>query len=433
MAENKLTARTLQKYHGKQQPKQMTLADGAGLSARISPSGGVSWLFRFNWGDKGVWLSLGQYPELSLVDARLKRDQCRTWLAAGLDPRVELQLLQAAIEKPVTVAEALELWIAKSGRANADKHRMQFNRWFPEKFRNLPLDRIGTGEVIACFTARQKECAAAQKKYPAVAGGYVLANFKQAIKFCRSRKGGQLKCDAELLNIELDEVYGEKQNKRSRRLVSDSAEGGTVTVNYDQLTDLLRYLDGEPKGVHWFYWRTMLLVIIYFGCRTQEIRLSLRREWDLDRRLWTVPVEHNKTGIRDQKSGRSGTIVRPIPQSLLPWLHDMLDGLGPDDYVLGGLKRPENVAMFGGSLHKKLGHSEKWTLHDLRRTFATGVAGLGVAPHIVEALLGHSLGGTAAIYNRQQYLAEQLAALALWAQKVAELRGGAGESPLLCE
>lgn len=82
--------------------------------------------------------------------------------------------------------------------------------------------------------------------------------------------------------------------------------------------------------------------------------------------------------------------------------------------------------MFGGSLHKKLGHSERWTLHDLRRTFATCVAGLGIGPHVVEALLGHSLGGVAGIYNRQSYLAEQLTALELWAEKVAELRGSAG-------
>lgn len=429
MAINKLNVATLKTYHKERQPKQLTLADGDGLSARVSPLGGISWLYRYRLGGKIVWLTLGKYPEMTIAMARGKRDECRQWLAAGLDPRVELQLQQAAIEKPVTVAEALEMWITKSGRANGDKHRQQFNRWFSEKFRQLPLDRIGTGEVIACFTARQKECAASGAKYPAVAAGYVLANFKQAIKFCRSRKVG-LKCDPELLDIELDDVDGEKQAKRSRRLVADSAEGGLVAVDYSQLTDLLHHLDGEPKGIHWHYWRNLLLTCIYFGCRTQEIRLSRRKEWDLERRLWTVPPEHNKSSARDQKSGRDGTIVRPIPESLLPWLHDMLDGLAPDGYVLGSLKKPEAVAMFGGSLHKRLGH-EKWTLHDLRRTFATCVAGLGIGPHIVEALLGHSLGGVAGIYNRQSYLAEQLAALEKWAQKVAELRGGAGETPLL--
>jgi integrase len=430
MAINKLKDRTLQKYYDKAQPKQLTLADGDGLSARVSPLGGISWLYRYRLGGKIVWLTLGKYSDdsgMTIAMARAKRDECRQWLADGKNPKVELQLQKIAIEKPVTVGEALELWITKSGRANGDKHRQQFNRWFSKELMLLPFDRIGQDQVIACFTARQEEFAAAQKKYPAVAAAYVLANFKQAVKFCRSRRVG-LKCDAELLDIEVDDVGGEKQAKRSRRLVSDTAEGGTISTDYGQLTDLLHYLDGPPKGIHWHYWRTMLLACIYFGCRTQEIRLSRRKEWDLDRRLWTVPPAHNKSSDRDQKSGREGTIVRPIPQSLLPWLNGVLDGLWPDDYVLGELKRPETVAMFGGSLHKKLGHV-KWTLHDLRRTFATCVAGLGIGPHIVEALLGHSLGGVAGIYNRQSYLTEQMAALELWAQKVAELRGGTGESP----
>lgn len=147
----------------------------------------------------------------------------------------------------------------------------------------------------------------------------------------------------------------------------------------------------------------MLLVIIHFELVHKRSGLSRRKEWNLDRRLWTVPVEHNKTGARDQKSGREGTIVRPIPESLLPWLNDVLDGLADDDYAWAELNRPEAVSQWGLGVHKRLGH-ERWTLHDLRRTFATCVAGLGVAPYVNEALLGHSLGGVAGIYNRSTYL-----------------------------
>ena len=60
----------------------------------------------------------------------------------------------------------------------------------------------------------------------------------------------------------------------------------------------------------------------------------------------------------------------------------------------------------GRMLYKRLGHSEPWTLHDLRRTFATTLNNMGIAPHVVEQLLGHSLGGVMAVYNRSQYLPE---------------------------
>ena len=67
---------------------------------------------------------------------------------------------------------------------------------------------------------------------------------------------------------------------------------------------------------------------------------------------------------------------------------------------------------------------EPWTLHDLRRTFATNLAALGIAPHVVERLLNHASGtisGIAAIYNRFQYMDEMRAAIALWEEHLASL------------
>jgi integrase len=64
---------------------------------------------------------------------------------------------------------------------------------------------------------------------------------------------------------------------------------------------------------------------------------------------------------------------------------------------------------------------EPWTLHDLRRSVATGMAELGVQPHIVEAVLNHVSGhkaGIAGIYNRATYEKEKRAGLAMWAEHV---------------
>src|SRR5262249_9450714 len=68
-----------------------------------------------------------------------------------------------------------------------------------------------------------------------------------------------------------------------------------------------------------------------------------------------------------------------------------------------------------------------WRLHDLRRTFATGLASIGVEPHIVEACLNHQSGakaGVAGVYNRHGYLKEKTAALALWSDHVVSLVEG---------
>ena len=64
---------------------------------------------------------------------------------------------------------------------------------------------------------------------------------------------------------------------------------------------------------------------------------------------------------------------------------------------------------------------KSWRLHDLRRTCATGMADLGIQPHIIEAVLNHVSGhkaGVAGIYNRSAYTSEKRAALELWSNHV---------------
>ena len=79
-------------------------------------------------------------------------------------------------------------------------------------------------------------------------------------------------------------------------------------------------------------------------------------------------------------------------------------------------------------LDARLGESVKpWTLHDLRRTAATGMADIGVQPHIIGAALNHISGhkvGVAGIYNRSSYEREVRAALALWSDHVRTIVEG---------
>ena len=67
-----------------------------------------------------------------------------------------------------------------------------------------------------------------------------------------------------------------------------------------------------------------------------------------------------------------------------------------------------------------------WVIHDIRRSVATGMADIGIAPHIIEAVLNHvsgHKGGVAGIYNRSSYAVEKAAALAKWDKYVASIVG----------
>ena len=65
-----------------------------------------------------------------------------------------------------------------------------------------------------------------------------------------------------------------------------------------------------------------------------------------------------------------------------------------------------------------------WTLHDLRRTVVSGMARLGVAPHVADKILNHQSGtisGVAAVYQRHEFFSERKEALCRWGQHVATL------------
>ncbi len=78
-------------------------------------------------------------------------------------------------------------------------------------------------------------------------------------------------------------------------------------------------------------------------------------------------------------------------------------------------------------IDQRIGKIADWRLHDIRRTVATGMANLGVLPHVIEAVLNYISGhkaGVAGIYNRATYLPEKTAALTQWAAHLLTLVEG---------
>lgn len=410
VATKKLSDRGLKVLLSAFHDKPKSYSDGDGLGIRVSPSktstiNNLQWQFRYRLGGREsnpLTLVLGRYPDLTLAAARKELEQCRQWLAQGKDPKNERNLGRQESLKPLTVEEVLLLWInnyAEKYRKNAKKHLQQFNKWIVPYLGHLPVSQIAKHHWIECFERRSK-------KYP-VAAGYVLRNLQQALKYAR-KKGHQINSD--IFDIDFECIGARSQSKRSRRLVSDT---GT-----EELSDLLSWLD---KGKSLPYYKKLVKMLIIFGCRTQEIRLSKISEWDFERMIWTVPPENNKNRKKDQQNGLSGEILRPIPERLKPWLLELISD-SRNEFILGELKADTAVSVWCGNIYKKLGHEKKWTLHDLRRTTATGMNDLGVAPHIVELMLGHTIQGVGGIYNRSQRLPEKLQALELWLDRLELLQ-----------
>jgi hypothetical protein len=91
-------------------------------------------------------------------------------------------------------------------------------------------------------------------------------------------------------------------------------------------------------------------------------------------------------------------------------------------FVINGQDRP--FGDHSGAKEKIIPAIRSWTLHDLRRSFASGLQRLGVAPHIVELALNHRSGtfsGVAGIYQRHRYAKEVRDAFELWSQHIETL------------
>ncbi|MFS2108702.1 Arm DNA-binding domain-containing protein [Sphingomonas sp. Sphisp140] len=98
--------------------KQYKLGDGRYLFLLVMPNGAKYWCFRYRFLDKQKVIALGVWPEVSLADARVKRDSARRMIDDGVDPMVEKKRrkLRAQIGANVTFKGVAEEWFVKITR-----------------------------------------------------------------------------------------------------------------------------------------------------------------------------------------------------------------------------------------------------------------------------------------------------------------------------
>ncbi|GAB2932106.1 tyrosine-type recombinase/integrase [Hafnia psychrotolerans] len=390
---NKLSDTSLRKMIGRESPNENFYADGDGLSIKVSKTGVMTWFFAYRLGGreaKPQRLKLGNYPDMPLKLAREKRDQCRAWLADSKDPRHQLNFTSSETLKPVTVKDALIYWIseyATDNRANVKRHKAQLEKHVYPYIGALPLAQCETRHWLECFDRIKKDSP--------VAAGYVFQMSKQALKFCRVRRYAvsNVLDDLTIPDVGSKHIKGDRDH-------TDEEIG--------QIWQASQQLKFKP------YYASMLRLLVAFGCRSQETRLSTWSEWDLKKWVWTVPKEHSKGGSK---------IVRPVPQALQPFIEELHEQHKASGLLLGEIKDSSAVSQWGRLVWKRLGHAEPWSLHDLRRTFATKLNDLGIAPHVVEQLLGHTMPSVMAVYNLSQYMPEKLEALNMWCERLSLLAG----------
>jgi integrase len=163
-------------------------------------------------------------------------------------------------------------------------------------------------------------------------------------------------------------------------------------------------------------------LLLLTGQRRNEIGKLRWSEVDFDRAMLVLPPDRVKNGRQHELplSNQALAILKGLAQGPK---HNRTN----DAFVFGrfGGWSNEKAALDRAILASRDGKPiPHWTLHDLRRTCATGMAELGVLPHIIEAILNHisgHKGGVAGVYNRARYEGEMREALVKWGNYVEGL------------
>jgi integrase len=146
------------------------------------------------------------------------------------------------------------------------------------------------------------------------------------------------------------------------------------------------------------------------GQRREEVNRMTWDEVDINRGIWTLPAARAKSGRRH---------IVHLSEQAMAVLAQPHRG---ETYIFSNTSKP--YQRFNRSKRRldAMSGFVDWVLHDLRRTCVSGMARLGVAPHVADKILNHQSGtisGVAAVYQRHEFLAERNDALARWGAHVA--------------
>jgi integrase len=351
------------------------------FGCRVSQGGSKSFVVQH--GPDRRLVTIGRYPVVSLADARVEAKRVLAELTLGK-------------RRPRTARwdEALEQYLNACNEKNRPStvrgYRRLLNRHFPFKRRQL-------GEI----TPEGIEHRLAGIDAPAERN-HALVAIKTFLGWCQ-------KPPRHYIAHNPCEGMAPTKRKSRKRVLSD-AELSAV---------LHAALEGTDAFSH------IVALAILTGQRRSEIA-SLRRSWcDKRERLITLPAQITKNGV--EHTFPYGSLVEQV----LARRSNLIEGDLYFPPYRNHVRGVPTTTYAGWSKDKKAFEKRcgisGWTLHDLRRSFATKLAQLGVLPHVVERLLNHRLGtiktetiltDVAQVYNLASYLPEMRRANTAWESKL---------------
>ena len=382
--------------------KIQKFSDGGGLYIHVSPVGGKLWRFFYRFNGKQKTLALGKYPEVSLAEARKKREEARVLVAQGVDPSAYKRKIKAA-----TAADAADMahtfeavardWFSKKCTAWTEGHQKKIlsrleNQLFPY-IGGRPITGLDAADYMAALRRAEER--------GAIETAHRLAQLcGQVTRFARI--GGIVKHDAA---AGLVEALAHVQTTHYAAITSP------LELGY-----LLRAIDayqGEPAICH------ALRILPYVFVRSGELRGMQWEEVDLDAGEWIIPAGRMKM--------RRPHVV-PLARQVVKLLRSMQDHSGAYALVFPSATSSTRCVSDMGLLNalRRMGYGkEQMTVHGFRTTASTLLNEQGYNRDWIEAQLAHAeKNAIRDAYNRAEYLSERRKMMQEWADYLDSLRAG---------
>jgi integrase len=390
----------------KPQKKPRTLFDGDGLYLLVTPTGGKLWRFKYRIDGKGKLLAIGAYPEISLADARQRRDEARKQVAHGIDPgAVRKAQKQAETEETETFEVVAREWHTKFSPSWAASHadttisRMERDLfpWIGKR----PISEIKAPELLGALRRVESRGALESARRLKIIAGQV---FRYAVATGRAERdpSGDLK----------------------GALAPPQEKHHAAITDPKEVAPLLRAIDGYQGH---FVVKCALRLAPMLFVRPGELRHAEWAEIDLDEAGWNIP------GV---KMKMKEPHLVPLPKQAVEILQELQPLTGASRYVFPSARsfvRPMSENAILAALRRMGYDKDTMTGHGFRamaRTILDEV--LQVRPDFIEHQLAHTVrdpNGRA--YNRTAHLVERRKMMQQWADYLDGLKAGAVVIPML--
>jgi integrase len=355
----------------------------AGFGVKVTPRGRKVFIVLYRTAGAGSKLrkfTIGPYGKVTLHQARIAAQKIFTAKLEGRDPAREKR---EARRREITdrVAGLLEAYIVQhmsGNRSGAEISRL-LRREVGSVWGDRSIHDISKRDVVEIVSAINERGAPA-------AANKTLKSIKTFFKWCVGK--------AVLEKSPAEGVPLPGRERARDRVLSD--------FELAKVIQAARKMSGVYGGI--------VELLALTGQRREEVAQARWDEFDFQQRTWTIPKERTKNGKAHvvHLTKASVALVQRRPK------------IGEYAFSTPASKPYRDFSAAKRELDAISG-VVNWRLHDLRRTCVSGMARLGVAPHVADKILNHQAGtisGVAAVYQRHDFLSERREALERWAAHV---------------